>query len=110
LPNGKYPNEGGKINMGGHAVKGHIILFEHTSCRGRHKHVFLEEKNLNHEKDNFFNDRVSSIVVLKGKWKLYKDSNFVSGYDEVFGPGVYNKVSNNYVENDNISSLRCIGD
>lgn len=112
LPVGKYPNGWRKCDMAGkgHPIRGHIIIFEHTSCRGQSRHIFNEEKSLDAGEDKRFNDKVSSFVVLKGQWKLYKDSNFVSSYDEIFGPGVYNKVSNYYVENDQISSLRCVGD
>jgi len=96
--------------MAGHKIKGHIIIFEHKALRGQHRHIFNEEKTLDHKEDDRFNDKVSSFVVLSGTWRLYKHSSFVGAYDETFGPGLYKDVSNYYVENDQLSSLRCISE
>jgi hypothetical protein len=49
----------------------HVILFEHAQFHGQHKHVFRAEANLNAADDNFFNDKVSSLVVLEGNWAFY---------------------------------------
>ncbi len=89
-------------------MKGHIILFEHFGLRGAHKHVFNEESNLARPEDKFFNDRVSSFIVMKGTWKLYRHINFDGAYDREFPPGIYRWVKDFDVENDDISSLRCI--
>jgi hypothetical protein len=50
----------------------HLILFEHVNFRGAHKHVFTAE-DLNAPDDNFFNERISSVIILEGTWKFYNN-------------------------------------
>ncbi|NHZ82966.1 hypothetical protein F2P44_27360 [Massilia sp. CCM 8695] len=83
-----------------------IVLFEHANYHGAHKHLFGSETNLNAPDDNFFNDRISSFVVLSGRWQFYRDSNFHGPASQVFGPGRYNWVEAVNVPNDSISSVR----
>jgi hypothetical protein len=47
-----------------------IVLFEHTNLSGKSV-TFSNAGNI----DGAFNDKVSSIVVGKGTWSLYKDGN-----------------------------------
>jgi Beta/Gamma crystallin len=84
----------------------HVILFEHANFHGAHKHVLGAESNLNASDDNFFNDRVSSIVVLEGNWAFYRNSNFNGQYARILGPGAYPSVGNVDIQNDDMSSLR----
>jgi len=63
---------------------------------------------LRHAEDPTFNDAVSSFVVMKGFWKLFRDGNFANPYDGEFGPGVYEWTENYGVRNDEMSSLKCI--
>ena len=84
----------------------HVILFEHANFHGAHKHVFGPEPNLNAGDDNFFNDRVSSIVVLEGTWAFFRNSNFNGQYARTLGPGLYPFVGNVDIQNDDMSSLR----
>ncbi|CUI07444.1 beta/gamma crystallin family protein [Massilia antarctica] len=85
-----------------------IVLFEHANYHGAHKHLFASETNLNAPDDNFFNDKVSSFVVLSGRWQFYRDSNFQGPGSQVFGPGRYNWVEAVNVPNDSISSVRLL--
>jgi len=84
----------------------HVILFEHVNFHGAHKHVFKAETNLNASDDNFFNDRVSSIVVLEGTWEFFRDSGFHNKYARNLGPGLYARVTDVDIKNDDMSSLR----
>jgi hypothetical protein len=90
----------------GLAVAPHAILFEHANFHGAHKHVFGSESNLNAGDDNFFNDKVSSVVVLAGTWEFFRDSEFQGSYGVVLGPGVYPWVEAVKIKNDDMSSLR----
>jgi hypothetical protein len=54
----------------------HIIIFEHRDFRGRHRHIFGHEENLNNAEDNTLNDRISSFVVLSGTWVFFRHANF----------------------------------
>ena len=83
-----------------------IILFEHANYRGAHKHVYTAEPNLNAGDDSYFNDRVSSLVVLGGNWELCRHSNYNTPYSVVLGPGRYPWVGAIGITNDDMSSLR----
>jgi hypothetical protein len=89
-------------------MSGHIIIFQHANFRGHHRHIFGEERNLNHPEDRTLNDKMSSFVVLSGTWKLYQHKNFDRAYDREFSPGEYKWVGSVDVENDQVSSLKCI--
>jgi hypothetical protein len=85
-----------------------IILFEHNNLHGAHKHVFIEEANLNRSDDSFFNDRISSFVILEGNWTFWRDSNFSGPKSTTLGPGVYNWVESFGIPNDSVSSLSSV--
>ncbi|PWB84250.1 MAG: hypothetical protein C3F11_02415 [Methylocystaceae bacterium] len=88
----------------------HIIVFEHKEFRGRHRHIFGYEANLNDAEDNSLNDRISSFVVLSGDWTVFRHANFVEPVGgRTFGPGQYAWVEDYNVPNDAISSLRATG-
>jgi hypothetical protein len=89
-------------------VKSHVILFEHANFHGAHKHVFGSEANLNAADDNFFNDKVSSIIVLQGTWSFYRDANFGGQYAKVLSPGLYPWVESVDIKNDDMSSLKAV--
>jgi hypothetical protein len=88
----------------------HVILFEHANFHGAHKHVFDAEPNLNSADDNFFNDRVSSNIVVEGRWQFFRDSNFQVQLGQPLGPGQYQRLNAPPLNmgNDIISSLRPI--
>ena len=65
----------------------HVILFEHAQFHGQHKHVFGAKSNLNAADDNYFNDKVSSLVVLEGNWAVFAGfGNFQKQYPPILGP------------------------
>src|SRR5438105_7107571 len=65
-------------------LKAHAILFEHANFHGAHKHVFWPETDPNAANDNFFNDKISSVIILRGNWAFYRDSGFTSQYPNIF--------------------------
>ncbi len=83
-----------------------IILFEHVNFHGAHKHVYGAEPNLNAGDDSFFNDRVSSMVVLGGNWEVFRHSQYNQPYPVVLGPGLHPWVGAIGITNDDLSSLR----
>lgn len=91
-------------------MESHIILFKDANFHGDHKHVLQQETSLNSNADNQFNDSVSSIVVLSGNWRFFKDSNFANPYPEILGPGLYPFVENVKIANDDISSVQSVPD
>lgn len=89
-------------------MQNHVILFKDANFHGDHKHVFDQEANLNRGDDNEFNDNVSSIVILSGNWRFFKDSNFANPYSPILGPGLYRFVEKVKIANDDLSSLRSV--
>jgi hypothetical protein len=83
-----------------------VVLFEHSNFRGAHKHVFVAEPDLDRDDDNFFNDRVSSIVIVEGEWEFYRDDNFRNQLGPTLGRGTYARVTDVDIPHDSISSLR----
>jgi Beta/Gamma crystallin len=90
----------------GQDITGHVILFQNARFRGPHKHVFNAEGNLNSDDDDSFNDSVSSIVVISGNWRFFRNSGFDDDYPVVLGPGLYSWVEDFEIRNDDISSLQ----
>jgi len=89
-------------------ILGHVVLFKGTSFLGTHKHVFNAEENLNADDDDNFNDSVSSLVVLEGNWKFYRDAGFNDDYPIILGPGLYSSVEEFHIRNDDLSSLQVV--
>lgn len=87
---------------------GELVIFEHIDYRGHHRHIYDVEKNLNHQEDPTMNDKMSSFVVVSGVWKFYRHAAFQSPYPGEFGPGRYSWVEDHGIENDQVSSMRCI--
>ena len=85
-----------------------IILFEHGNFHGAHKHLFASESNLRASDDNFFNDRISSFVILEGTWVFYRDVNFGAPASVPLGPGRYNWVEAVNIPNDSVSSIKVL--
>jgi hypothetical protein len=56
--------------------------------------------------DNFFNDKISSFVIVSGQWQFFRDINYTGPASGVYGPGVYNWVESVGIPNDSISSVR----
>ena len=85
-----------------------VILFQHANFHGAHKHVFVEEANLNAGDDNSFNDQVSSMVIVEGSWTFWRDANFSEPASRTLGPGIYSFVEQFGIPNDSISSLSSV--
>jgi hypothetical protein len=58
-----------------------------------------------------WNDTISSVIVLSGTWQFFENAGFV-GASTTVGPGWYQYVEDPQfnMQNDTISSLRCISD
>ena len=63
----------------------HVIVFEHAGSHGAHKYVLRPEPNLNAGDGSFFNDRISSFIILEGNWEFLVDAGSVAK----LGPGRY---------------------
>ena len=92
----------------GTGILGHVILFQDPNFQGPHKHVFNSEENLNAGEDNDFNDSVSSIVVISGNWKFYRNWHRDDDYPLVLGPGLYPRVEDVAIRDNDMSSLQVV--
>jgi hypothetical protein len=61
---------------------------------------------LNAPDDNYFNDKVSSLVVFSGQWDFFRNANFQTSYGIVLSKNIYPYVGDVGIRNDDMSSLR----
>jgi hypothetical protein len=54
------------------------------------------------------NDKVSSFIVISGKWQFFLDDDFQKPAGPPCGPGYYPYVEYLKIPNDHISSFKCI--
>ncbi len=83
----------------GAAVAGEIVIYEHADYRGRSLTIRQAASDL---EAMGMNDRVSSLVVRSGTWRLCTDAGF-RGQCHDFAPGEYRNLDESL--NDRFSSL-----
>ena len=94
---------------------GRIAIFEHRDFGGNYLIVDTTQPQLSvHMNGNdSWNDRISSFVVLRGNWQLFRHENFQERFVNnrtqrtFFTPGLYSWVEDYGIDNDQISSLIC---
>jgi len=87
-----------------------VILYVHGGIAGNSLKVnaSINDGLNNLEKFNF-NDKVSSFIILKGKWNFYADAGFKGIYNsKPLGPGTYSSLPTGF-SNDQLSSLKRVG-
>jgi hypothetical protein len=86
------------------------IVFENTNMEGQHKHFFASDPDLTKNSDGkFWNDQISSIVIISGNWTFYVDpvgEGSVSNPNISLSPGVYPDVSSVAIQDNSISQIR----
>lgn len=81
-----------------------IILFKHAHFQG--KTLLLNESVSTFSPEYGFDEKVSSIRVTSGTWRLYQHSNYSGRYLEVI-PGSYNMdIFTNSIGNDVVTSVQ----
>ena len=85
-----------------------IIIFEDYNFRGKHRHLYQSEPNLNHSDDNSLNDRVSSFVITSGRWQFFRDDNFKGPPSAIFGVGLHANVEIAGIPNDSVTAVKLI--
>ena len=85
---------------------GHLIIFEHSNFDGNHKHVIQSVPNL-FTSSGEMNDKLSSLVILDGRWEFFRHSNFVDSLGTL-GVGDYANVADTGIPHDQVSSIRLI--
>jgi len=80
-----------------------VVIYEHINYGGA-----SERTNLNwYHVGDFWNDKISSIVVVRGTWRFYKHVHYQGLYWDL-SEGYYNWVKNVGMPNDIISSFRVL--
>jgi hypothetical protein len=86
------------------------IVFENTNMEGQHKHFFASDPDLTSNSDGrFWNDQISSIVVISGNWSFFADPVGAGGVPNpsvTLGPGVYPNVEGERIPDNSISQIR----
>ena len=86
------------------------IVFENINFGGEHKHFFASDPDLTAGSDGrFWNDQISSIVVISGNWTFLADPVGAGGAPNpgvTLGPGVYPDVTRERIPDNSISQVR----
>jgi hypothetical protein len=57
-----------------------------------------------------FNNKVSSFVIVKGRWRFYSGRDYNGDRSKRLGPGLYPNIEAVGIDNNKLSSLRCRDD
>jgi hypothetical protein len=92
-------------------IPGRIILFEDENFCGRSIDVVHASPDLSTFKAGNFDDRTSSFVILSGRWNFYRKTGFEEPFMQgkvslVLGPGSYEHVVDQGIQDDQLSSLK----
>lgn len=77
-----------------------VVIYEDHDYGGPSHRTNLNFRRMSQE----FNDKISSIVVVRGKWRFYRDANYTGDYWDL-DVGYYPKLGS---VSDVISSFQCI--
>ena len=93
----------------GNAEVPQLIVFENTVFGGEHRHFFASDPDLT-VGNNFWNDQISSIAIISGKWSFYADP-LGKGTTEnlvpvTLGPGAYPDVALVRIPDNSVSQIR----
>lgn len=80
-----------------------IILFEHANFRGKHHHIYMQDRDLSR---TGMDNNVSSVVVISGNWVFYASKNFDGKKYDTLGLGLYEDVEKYDILHDVISSVK----
>jgi hypothetical protein len=99
----------------------HLIIYVDRDFGGLHTHIWGDTADFTQlalggvgsglEGRNW-NDKVSSLVIVSGRWQFFRDINYAPAplpFAGGLGPGVYSWVEAVGIDNDSISSVRVVG-
>lgn len=99
--------DGGVMKLGAAAVQQlpEVQVFEHINFGGA-----TWRTNLNYlYVGDFWNDKISSIIIVRGRWRFYQHRDYKGAYWDLSGPAYYPWVEAANIPNDIISSFRFLG-
>jgi Beta/Gamma crystallin len=95
----------GRINDGNNNPD--VILYENGDFQGRSIYINAAVNDGIPVLPADWNDKTSSIKIIRGTWEFYANGGYGSGQVSTAGSGTYNRVAPG--DNDTLSSLKRIG-
>ena len=96
-----------------------IVLYVDSNFGGLHTHLYestphftqLALGGVGSGINGNWNDKVSSFVIVSGRWQFFQNENFnfPQGNPAGLGPGHYPDVTAVGIDNDALSSVRLVG-
>ena len=84
------------------------IVFEDINMTGSHTHLFMSSPDLG-TSDKFWNDKISSLVILYGTWTFYENAvGDTSGSNKyvTLNPGIYPDITKEGLGDNSISRVQ----
>ena len=80
-----------------------LVIFDHTGFKGAYARTNLSF----HFIGDFWNDRISSLIVVSGVWRFHRDEYYKGDYWDL-GPGFYESFFTAKGPDDVVSSFQAI--
>jgi hypothetical protein len=80
-----------------------LVIYDHIGFGGAYARTHLSF----HYVGDFWNDRISCVVVVSGVWRFYRDEYYKGDYWDL-GPGYYESFFTSKGPDDVVSSFQCI--
>ena len=80
-----------------------LVLYDHPGFRG----AFARTNLSFHFVGDYWNDRISCLIVVSGVWRFYRDDYYKGPYWDL-GPGYYESFFAEIGPDDVVSSFQCI--
>ena len=80
-----------------------VIIYDHVGFKGAYARTNLSF----HFLGDFWNDRISSVIVVSGVWRFYRDEYYKGDYWDL-GPGFYESFFTAAGPDDVVSSFQAI--
>jgi beta/gamma crystallin len=80
-----------------------IVAFDKDGLLGDHIHIFGDTPAL-----GSWNNKISSMVILGGRWDFFDSKNFQGTKMQELGPGTYLRVKDHGIKDNSISSIRLV--
>ena len=92
-----------KTSEGGNVRLPELVIYDHVGFKGAYARTNLSF----HYVGDFWNDRISSLIVVSGVWRFYRDE-FYKGDHWDLGPGFYECFFTEKGPDDVVSSFQAI--
>jgi hypothetical protein len=92
-----------KKSEGGNLRLPELVVYDHIGFKGAYARTNLSF----HYVGDFWNDRISCLIVVSGIWRFYRDE-FYKGDHWDLGPGYYECFFTEKGPDDVVSSFQCI--